>query len=305
MFERSRWANGWIRILAVSAAILVAPALAWAGEGDAKDGEKEKKEEKIDPQAEFRRANSLASRNALTRSIPHYKKVIEAAPDRYPLAHFNLGEVYRVKGDCAPAVLAYQSYLVMGKSEESKEEARDAIEECIAKSGGHSGKLSVDITPDKFSKITIDGLILARGSDVEKLELLPGSYEVKAEADEHFAKTKSVEVEKGKTTEIAVTLERKTLFATLALDVDQDDAPATVSPLDLDAPDSPDAPQNPGFETTSPVEKPERLPTGKYFLEVTKEDYDRWIRNVYIKKDQETKVDIDMTRSLPEEIRGE
>src|SRR5690554_8126667 len=76
---------------------------------------------------EFERANRLASAGALTRSIPHYKKVLEAAPGRYIQAYFNLGEVYRLKGECREAVLLFGLCLNMETKEGNGADAEKSV----------------------------------------------------------------------------------------------------------------------------------------------------------------------------------
>ena len=128
--------------------------------------DREEAEEKIDPYAELQRANKLASYNALTRSVPHYKKVIKAAPRQYPIAHFNLGEVYRVKGECAPGVLYYEAYLRVGQDEGALQDARDAIKECTA--GKETALLTIQPAPNEGATTKI-GVRFSRGRDRSRI----------------------------------------------------------------------------------------------------------------------------------------
>jgi len=56
-------------------------------------------------------------------------------------------------------------------------------------------------------------------------------------------------------------------------------------------------------EKTTPVEEPVKLETGKWLLEVTKDDFHRWVRYIHIRRDNQSTVDVEMEEKLPEEIR--
>ena len=55
--------------------------------------------------------------------------------------------------------------------------------------------------------------------------------------------------------------------------------------------------------TESPQGRREFSPVGRHFVEVTAEGYNRWIRNVEVGRDVDLVVDVELRRSLPEEIR--
>jgi hypothetical protein len=283
--------------IALAVGFVAAPVLAQ----DDGEGEGAEKEEKIDPYAELQRANKLASYNAWTRSIPHYKKVIEAAPRQFPIAHFNLAEVYRVKEECKPAVLYFEAYLRVGNDQGAIRDAKKAIKTC--KRGKKTAKLDVKATPADVTTIKIGGAIFAEDGTLEGLELLPGEYEIELSAADHIPSSKTVELDEGEERTVSVELIHKTYFGTMKVNVDKDGATVTVEPLELDAPDSPETPDDIDFELDSPMEKARKLPTGKYSVLVEKKDYDRWIRYVRVERDQETTVNVELTRSLPEEIR--
>lgn len=285
-------------LITVMVALFAAPALAQDG-GEQKGDQPE--EEKVNASAEFQRANKLASYNALSRSIPHYKKVIEAAPERFPLAHFNLGEVYRVKGECGPAILYFEAYVRVGTDESAVKDARRAIKDC--KTGAKTVALTIEATPEDAATIQIEGAIFSEEGEVDGLELYPGTYEVSVSALDHIPQSRSVELVVGEEPKVEFDLVKKTYFGDLKVEVDQKGATISVEPLELDAPESEETPETIAFEEESPMEKPRNLPTGKYSVEVTKEDYDRWIRYVRVERDDMTTVDVKMVRSLPSEIR--
>jgi hypothetical protein len=267
---------------------LAAPALA---EDDA--------DSKINPSVELARANKLASAGAVTRSIPHYEKVIEAAPEQYNQAHFNLAEVYRFKKECSKAVLLYNAYMSFEKEDTNRADARKGIAACT--NGQKTGTLSVAVSPEADSQVRVDGYVLSRGGGVDKIALFPGDYTVEVQATDHKSKTDKITIEEGADASRSVELEKKLFYGTLRIEVDQKDATIKIEPKDLDSPKA----KSESVTMTSPLEKPPELATGKYFIEVTKPGFERWIRNVQIERDQEADVQVRLTGALPEAIRPE
>lgn len=295
----------WNRIVACLIALTIGgvalPAVAQEGDKSEEGAKGEKEEEKVDPYAELQRANKLASYNAWTRSIPHYKKVIEAAPRQFPIAVFNLAEVYRVKEECGPAVLYFEAYLRVGNDDGAKRDAKKAIERC--KRGEETATLAVTATPEDVSTIKIGGAIFSENSKLEGLELLAGEYDIEASAADHISQSKTVTLSEGDEKNVDVDLVHKTYYGSLKVAVDQEGAAVEVEPLELDAPKSDSEKSELAFELTSPMNEAEKLPTGKYSVVVNKDEFDRWIRYVRVERDEQTTVDVEMVESLPSEIR--
>lgn len=275
--------------------------LAQSEGGGAESGEqKETEEPDIDPREELNRANRLAGRGALTRSISHYEKVLRAAAQRHPSAHFNLGEVLKANEEFGRALLHYQAYLSMGDNEGTKSKARDQIDQLEARVWDKKlAVLSVDIEPEQQATVRIDGFPVARNQDLEDFELVAGEYDVSAEIVDHKAISKTVELEHEGDQSIELKPRVKTFYGKLLVDVDREGAEIRVKPETLDAPREP----NKGASVTSPVESPIELETGKWLVEATKEGYHKWVRYVQIQREKKRRVDIELQKKLPEEIR--
>lgn len=273
------------------ASLILASVPAMAGENGNEDGEK------INAASEFARANRLASAGAVTRSIPHYEKVLMAAPDQYPQAHYNLAEVYRFKKNCRKAVLLYNAYLTFEQGEQNRADAKKGISQCSK--GEKTGTLTVAIDPDIDSEVRVEGYVLGRDGGVEKAVLLAGEYSVEARATDHISDQETVEIADGKEQKLDFDLEMKLFQGTVRVNVSEEGANIKLEPKRLDSPKA----STEVITLTSPMDKPQKLATGKYFLEVTKSGYDRWIRNIDIKRDKETGVEVNMSKALPEAIR--
>ena len=293
-FYRNRHSiESWLAIVAVVLCSFATSAHAQ----DDKDKSGDDGEPKINASKEFARANRLASAGAITRSIPHYEKVLRAAPDKYPLAYFNLAEVYRFKEECAKSLLLYQAFMAMDRDVQNQSEAKAGIAKCTQ--GKKTGTLTVTASPQDIVRLQVDGYVVSRNGKLDEFELLPGDYTVRASAKEHTPKTEQVTIEEGKAAKAEFELVEKLFHGTVEVIVDQKGATIALTPKELDSPRAPDK----KVTLTSPMKEPHKLPTGKYFLEVTKDDYNRWIRNIYVKRDEKTVVDVRMSEALPEAIR--
>ncbi len=298
METRMRTTTRMTRAVLAALLLIASSAPAIAGEEAEKKGEKET--EKINASWEFARANRLASAGAITRSIPHYEKVLEAAPEKFPQAHFNLAEVYRFKEECRKAVLLYNAYLTFEQDEDNRADAKKGIEQCKA-GAAKTGTLTVDVEPKSDGRVIVDGYILGHNAGFDEAELLVGEYTVEARATDHVSQTEKVEIQDGKEAKFDFELDKKLFHGTLSVDVSEKGATIKLEPKELDSPRA----SKEAITVESPLEKPKKLATGKYFLEVTKPGYDRWIRNIYIKRDEETSVQIKLSRALPAAILGD
>jgi len=289
------------------AAMLIGWGLLLAGIGTPvvfaqSDGEETEAAESDDFNAHgtLNRANKLAGRGALTRSVPLYEKVLEKAYEKYASAHFNLAEVLRANEEYGRALIHYQAYLMMGDDAGTIRDAERGLEKLKANVWDERfATLSVDVEPKAQSTIAIDGFVVVQNGPIDEMEVLAGEYTVGADAKDHHPDEKTVTVENQGSASVSVELDKKTFFGTARVTVDQKGATVKFHPKDLDAPDGPEEP----VVRESPVDEPVELETGKWLLEVTKPGYHRWVRYIRIKRDKEQQVSVELSKKLPEEIR--
>lgn len=261
------------------------------------DGQEAPKKRYINAYEELNQANRLAGAGAFSRAIPYYERALEGDPVNYAIAHFNLAEVYRAKRQCKKAGFHYQAYLVLGKDAETRKLAEQGTKQCGADTWP---KLNVKIRPENSqAEIRVNGFIFSQGKDIVELPLPHGDYKVEATLSDHYPA--SVDVPLGKDPDpITLTLKKMTFFGTMTLVVDQPGATISLTPKSLEHAEM----QVDAMTVTSPVKEPLKLPTGKYFVEVKKDGYDLWIRNVQVGRDADSNVQIRLTKSLPQELEG-
>lgn len=279
-------------------ALLLIGGMFWSTAAVAQD---DNGEQGVNARAELEEANRLAGMNALTRSIPHYEKVIQAAPKQYPSAYFNLANVWQSKQKWAKALLYYQGYLAMGNDPSTREDAKREIGRVKARVWNKKlAELNVDIEPESGASIYIDGTLVADGSDLEGMELLPGTYEVRGDARDHKPVTETVEIVISDTKKsLKMRPEKRTFFGRAKVDVSQEGASIALIPKDLANP------EGPGSKVTrkAPLEETVELATGTWLLKVTKDGFHQWVRYIQIQRDQETSVRVRLDEKLPAEIR--
>lgn len=258
----------------------------------------DKDTKKINAYEELVRANRFASAGALSRSIPHYINALKADPVNYGVAHYNLAEVYKSKRKCDLAGFHYQAYILSSRDEATKVLAREGLNAC-----NKSKWKTLSVLPSpKNAQVLLNGFLFSSG-ELSGVVLPPGEYELQTRLADHKSNTQKV-VMGDDPIKVNVSLEKFTFYGSLGFKVQHrgkviEGASVKVLAKSVDKADVKVDP----LAVTMPSSKKFKLPTGKYFIEVNAEGYDRWIRNVYVTRDSDNLVLISMKQSLPEEIR--
>ena len=274
----------------VAACALIVPAVA-------KDKAK-KKTEYINAYEELTIANKYAAAGAISRSVPHYLKVLKADPINYAVAHYNLAEVYKAKKKCTKAGFHYQAYIMSGRDAATKKAATAGMKAC---GSDNWSALTVSAKPAE-ANVTVNGFLFGQGDAVKSVKLPKGTYAIHVTATDHSAQKRSVELSGDQS--VSVSLDKMTFYGNLGFSVRYKGKPVKgaivkVTPKKIDK----STLKVDAMTLTTPVKKSFKLPTGKYFIEITTPGFDRWIRNVYVTRDSNNRVDISLTQSLPSEIK--
>ena len=290
----SRHSGALVAIFALFALTPLAALGQQQRDEDAQKEERPSEAPKVDAYEEFVQANKYVSYGGYTRAIPHYENVLKSEPIAYNIAHYNLGEIYRTKRNCTKANFHYLAYLATGSDQEALEISRQGLKECDTSTWP---QLTVT-TSNQEATIMIDGYIFSRDGKLGPIRLGPGSYEVSVEAPEHIPQSRNVTLKSDKQLNESFDLKKRTFYGTTRVSVDRPGATIRLIPKELDKPEL----SSGEITATSPAKEAIKLPTGKYLLEVTLDGYDRWIRHVYITRDQSSDVNVSLTRALPPEL---
>lgn len=239
------------------------------------------------------KGNELASRGSYADAVPYYEKALRLDPLGNLLAYFNLAQVQKARGNCPSAVLLVQMYATVAGTEEARKEADATVKDCKAQDWP---TLALKVDAKTPGTLHIDGILAASDGTFGPLAVPPNrTYEVRFEATDHHSATQEVAVKLAPVT-ATQTLKPMTFFGLIVVSVDVEGARVRV----FEGPSD----QTPVlFEGQSPVKEGIKVREGRHFVEVTREGYERWIRNVSVGRDGEVAVEVKMRRSLPTEIQ--
>ena len=126
----------------------------------------------------------------------------------------NLGLSYKADGQCKEAIAAFTEYLRLQPDSRYSPRVRKEIEDCRGKLGsaagvvleGDIGAIAVRVGNAEGATVSIDG-IMRGAAGGEPFKITPGSHELKIERPGYLPKTLSVEVLKGVTSDVSITLD--------------------------------------------------------------------------------------------------
>ena len=126
----------------------------------------------------------------------------------------NLGLSYKADGQCKEAIAAFTEYLRLQPDSRYSPRVRKEIEDCRGKLGsaagvvleGDIGAIAVRVGNAEGATVSIDG-IMRGAAGGEPVKITPGSHELKIERPGYLPKTLSVEVLKGVTSDVSITLD--------------------------------------------------------------------------------------------------
>lgn len=189
-------------------ALLTAPGLALAQEGDPRGQSRAHFEQGIAHLAERRFEDAV--------------RELEAARSLYPTAsiHFNLGLAYRGVGRGRDAITAFERFLTAVG--ETGDPARvDEVNRYLRTLRASLVTIRLDVTPAD-ARVTVDGEPVPRGTTTIQLD--PGAHVVAASAPGFRDGQRELQVEPGSSALAQLALERIVNSGTLVLDVDPNDA---------------------------------------------------------------------------------
>lgn len=211
------------------------------------------------------------------RALESFEAAVRADPVHMDAA-FNAGSVAWKLKQCRETLLYFRAFLFLSPGTDDDEVARRAIEACESRKG-ETGTLTLRGQPPG-AEVSLDGVLQAR-MPVQRLKVPVGSWKVQVSCrcPDFDDVVQEVRIDPDQETEVAIDLPRKKGFGELEV---RTSPPAGVEVL-LDG-------ERVG---ETPMDRM-RLETGKHFLELRKEGFDRWIRNVVIERDRVTTVEAEM-----------
>jgi len=257
-------------------------------------------DEDVDLDYHLRRANRLMRYGGMSRAMKHYQVLLEHEPLSYVGVHFIMGQLHEWKGEPREAGILYQSYLALGQDKDALDQARAGLRRVRNREWS---QLSVNVGSDTPGVVKLNGYIVAKDDHLEGLWLPRGTYTVAVELEDHHEEVFEAKMT-GEPLSLAAAPKKKTFFGGLLVqarfrDRPVDGATVVVRQEKFDG----ETPLEQEIRVSTPMSEPLPLPTGVYFIEVTDDDHQRWVRRLYVSRHEEVVVDARLTPALPKEIR--
>jgi tetratricopeptide (TPR) repeat protein len=265
-----------VHLVVIAVAIAFAwPTYASAGDGKAK-GDAAKK---VDVDGILDKADEHARKRRWRKAIPLYKEVLVARPFEYPSIYYNLAEITRVLENCNEAVLLYQRYLDLSPDAGDRGEVAKKIAGCNKKRT-NTGKITIAVKGPGDPLVVLAGIPVSTKPNATVL-LDAGKYVLKVTADDHIGQRAEIEVLAGDERTLDVELVQQTFFGEVKITVNVEGAEIFASGESIG---------------TAPFAENVKVKAGKHFVEIKKDGYHRWIRNIVIGRDEEYVLDVTMQK---------
>lgn len=219
-------------------------------------------------------AVSDAQRGRNTRAIERFKAIARQDP-YWSDVFYNVGSISEHIGHHQDCALYFRRYLMLEPDDPDADDITRSINRCEGAMPA-SGTLAVTATAPEGADILIDGVPLGEGS-LDAIPLEPGTYTVTATLIDHHDARQVVEITDGGAENLTITLYPIPYYGSVVFEVVQDGATIRIDGQEIG---------------TSPLAEPVRLETGEYAVEVIKEGYHPWRRNIDILRDLEDLVEV-------------
>lgn len=274
--KRQSWLLTFITVLTIS--LLATPGFAQEEKKEKLTAEEKKKiEEQAKMLEEIEAKHELAAkhvnRGRYAKAIQIYEEIVSIDPFQTDI-FYNLGQLTSAEEQSDKCVLYYTRYLFLYRGAPDKADIEKEIGKCARKMKDF-GYLTITDANTEHVEISLDKLSLFHDS-VEQFPIMPGTYKLKASVADYNPYNTEITIKKGEITTVTPHLTAIIYQGRLKLKISEPGATVKLEGK---------------VYGTSPVEII-KLDVGKYFMEITKDGYDRWIRNVHIERDDELVVDI-------------
>ncbi len=258
-----------MKVAAVMIALLLAAGPAQAAEPARKP----------DPQVERAakrksQAIQLEHRANAAMRARRYKKAFELMKKRLAIvnevdadAHYNLIQLAKVRRSCPDVLLHVQLYLAQSEDDPDEKELRREMRRCAP---SKKKRATLTLSPKtKGASVWLDGVPV--GPLLGKpITLKPGKHKVRVEAKDFHDHVEEVELERGGEKAMEIVLKAMTFYGTLEVKTEPAGATVTVDGKEL------------GVTPLAPVE----LTEGKHRVELRKEGFDLFVRNISIGRNE-------------------
>ncbi len=216
--------------------------------------------------------NTQRGRN--TAALEGFKRIAREDP-YWSDAFYNVGSISEHVGHFQDCALYYRRYLILEPTDGDRDSIQRSITRC-ENAMGETGTLHVTATSPEHVRVVLDGIPMSEG-ELGPLPLTPGTHTISATLIDHYDSTQVVEVVAGETVSLTLTLQPQPFYGSVRFEVAQEGAEILIDGVS---------------QGVSPLAEPIRLETGEYRVEVIKEGYHPWRRNIDILRDLDEVTDV-------------
>lgn len=261
--------------------LLSAPLVASAQEGETQSGDDARSAEEaaeaqriIDLNADYASAVRRAQGGDVSGALERFKAVAEQ--DAYWAdAFYNVGSLSEAAGEFQDCALYYRRYLILEPEDEEADEIRRSIARCEEQIVP-GATIHVTSTVPERVRVAIDGLPMDQGS-LGPIRVAPGTYTLSASALDYHDYSQQLEVAADQVFETTIELEAIPQYGSVSFDVVQEGARVLIDGEEVGV---------------TPLDGPIRLEVGTYHVEIVKDGYHPWRRNLDILRDLDDFVDV-------------
>jgi hypothetical protein len=235
----------------------------------------------------FEKAQGLAERQETREAYETYRRLIDVAPKAYPTALYVASSLALELGKCGDAVLLFRGYSKLREQADSLE-SPTGLTDC--KDRLEQGQVKVRVKPKRRVELFVDGVFLVKTRKRPTLQIPTGTRSVRVETEGFESAQSDVTVEEDDDITVQFQLQEADNSGALRLDVNESGATVRIAPRDLANEDTPIRP----IVRETPIGRPIELTPGAYFLEIEKEGFKRWIRNLNIGTNQKKELNVQL-----------
>ena len=215
----------------------------------------------------LKKADKASRRGKYDLALTHLQKAFSLTPIPDINDHYNIILIAAALKRCPTVILHAQAYELLAPEDPSFEEVKKHRAACMLEESP-KGQISAFDLPPK-SRVLLNGVLVAEG-ELSHKTFLAGTYTLEVRAPEYERHSEKIVLKNNDHIKRSVTLKKRVYYGTLQIQTQPTGATITIEGRP---------------HGVAPLE-PLRLTTGKHFVELKLKGYDRFIRNVKIKRDQ-------------------
>jgi hypothetical protein len=226
----------------------------------------------------LRKADKASRRGKYNIALDHLQQALKLTPIPDINDHYNIIVLAAALKRCTEVVLHAHAFELLAKDDPGFEEVTTHRDACLGEEA-KTGQISVFDIPEK-ARVLLNGVLVGDG-ELSRTSLIVGTYKLEVKALEYKRHREKIVLKENEHEKRSITLIKRTYFGMLVIRTIPPGASIRIEGK---------------ANGTSPL-GPIKLTTGKHFVELRLDGYDRFIRNVKIQRDQTTDFEANLEKA--------